>query len=284
MTFLDHISAWPKWVAAVVSVLSIGLVSMGDYLTGEGINFSIFYLFPISLSTWRYGRRVGVFFCVCCVAAWGILDLSSSTTFHGWPIEIWNTCVRFAFFLVICYDAAALNDALQKERRLSRLDGLTWLANNRHFLERLEEEVERSRRYGHPFSLVYLDLDNFKAVNDQFGHAVGDRLLQEVARCLTDGLRHTDLAGRLGGDEFAVLLPETSDVDGKMIMQRIGSALTRVASVNDWPVGFSAGLVYFTSPVADAETAIRAADNLMYNVKQRGKNDVATAVYADPAA
>lgn len=245
-----------------------------DYLTGEHISFSIFYLLPICLAAWCGGRALGMAFSVGCAVLWCVIDINSSLAFNGWFVEIWNAGVRLGFFVIVTASITAIRAALQNERRLSRTDSLTQLSNARSFLECLRLEIERSRRYNHPLSLGYLDLDDFKAVNDNLGHAAGDRLLQTVAEVLAGCLRVTDVAGRMGGDEFAVLLPETEGAEAELIFARIRERLAGAATEGGWPVGFSAGIVTFAAPAQDAEAAMHAADELMYEVKRAGKNNV----------
>ena len=166
--------------------------------------------------------------------------------------------------------------ALAAERRLARVDPLTGLANRRAFYEGAELERKRSLRHSRPLSVAYIDLDNFKQVNDQMGHDVGDELLAQIGSLLQNRLRAEDLTARMGGDEFAILLPENNYESACIAVHKTHRMLTEMAKDNRWPVTFSIGMVTFAPPPGNIEDMLRAADDLMYTVKHNGKNSVAT--------
>jgi diguanylate cyclase (GGDEF)-like protein len=161
--------------------------------------------------------------------------------------------------------------ALDNEKSLSRSDYLTGLANRRAFEESFDMECKRSRRYNRPITLVYMDLDNFKQVNDGQGHQTGDEVLVAVAASLRTNLRATDCVARLGGDEFAILLPETGEEAAQIIMRKLESVLQRLLADKNWPIGFSFGVVTFPVPLDSLEAMLQRADKLMYEAKQGGK-------------
>jgi diguanylate cyclase (GGDEF)-like protein/PAS domain S-box-containing protein len=171
-----------------------------------------------------------------------------------------------------------LEAALEKERGLSRQDPLTGLANRRAFLEASEIEKERSRRYHHCFNIAYIDLDSFKAINDQLGHAIGDEVLIQVAATLRSNLRLTDIVARLGGDEFAVLLTETDPTSAEKVLRKLHELLRATMKAHGWNVDFSIGLASYRCPPESIDTIIRTADGLMYSVKAKGKGNVAVAL------
>lgn len=161
--------------------------------------------------------------------------------------------------------------ALDNEKSLARSDYLTGLANRRAFEELFQMECNRSRRYNRPITLVYLDLDDFKKVNDGRGHQTGDEVLVAVATTLRSSLRSTDCVARIGGDEFAILLPET-DVEGaRIIMKKLDAVLQTLLTLTNWPIGFSFGVVTFPAPLDSLETMLERADKLMYEAKHAGK-------------
>ncbi|MDZ7706719.1 MAG: GGDEF domain-containing protein [Trueperaceae bacterium] len=157
-------------------------------------------------------------------------------------------------------------------RCIAAADNLTGLANRGWFLENLVREVERAQRYVHPLTIGYIDIDDFKAVNDTYGHQAGDRLLQRIARTLQEHVRDVDLAGRLGGDEFMLLLPETGPENARATIERLSEALRSATRDEGYPVTFSVGVLTFASPPDDPSAAIVQADELMYEVKRKGKD------------
>lgn len=175
---------------------------------------------------------------------------------------------------------AELEAALAREKSISRTDPLTGAANRRRFTEHLQDESERSKRYNHPFSIAYLDLDHFKQVNDGLGHAIGDRLLVRVVETLKALSRSSDTVARVGGDEFAVLLPEADSAAARGAVEKFRSTLLAEMRSNDWPVTFSIGVITCITPPHNAQVLIEAADRLMYAVKEGGRDAVRYGEYA----
>ena len=155
---------------------------------------------------------------------------------------------------------------------LSRTDALTGAANTRAFHERAQMEIDRSLRYGHAITIAYLDVDDFKAINDEFGHSKGDEVLLRIAEVTARQIRKTDLLGRLGGDEFAILFPETGPKMVSRIMNRIKDNLSQEMRTKGWPFTFSVGVATFMAPPSSVDEMIKTADNMMYVAKSRGKD------------
>lgn len=163
---------------------------------------------------------------------------------------------------------------LERMRELSITDELTRLYNRRHFHAVLELEMNRTQRYGRPFTLALLDLDGFKEYNDKFGHTNGDAVLRSLGETLRSSLRKTDTGFRYGGDEFAIILPATDAARARRIVDRIRSEWLQAPKADglilESPLGFSAGIAQFPD---DAETAgglIFLADTALYRSKRRG--------------
>ncbi len=156
-------------------------------------------------------------------------------------------------------------------------DGLTGIPNYRYFIDKLEEEVKRGRRYSTPFTLMILDLDNFKEVNDTHGHRHGDFVLKEVARRLQHGLRETDILARYGGDEFALLLTQTDSTGGKNVADQILERLSLPIVANGVKhfIEASIGVVVGDSAqFGSADELIVAADRALYTAKELGGDQV----------
>ncbi len=169
--------------------------------------------------------------------------------------------------------------ALERElRRLATIDPLTGAANRRQFMDRLTAELERARRYGHALSVVMLDIDHFKRINDTHGHAVGDEALRALVATLHGALRDVDLLGRLGGEEFAVVLPETPPVGAVEVAERLRAAVAGIGVpvAVDGILSFTASLGVAGLDAADAgiEDLLARADRALYRAKQDGRDRV----------
>ncbi|MBI3749678.1 MAG: GGDEF domain-containing protein [Chloroflexi bacterium] len=164
-------------------------------------------------------------------------------------------------------------------RKLADRDPLTGFFNHRFFHERLGEEVVRTQRARHPLSVLMLDLDDFKLVNDTFGHLFGDRVLTWTAELIRSTLRGSDIPARYGGDEFAIILPETDAENARSAAERILEAFRDHAFVGEQrgpvPIGLSIGVATFPTDGRYATDLIAAADQALYRVKRDGGHDAA---------
>lgn len=255
----------------ILWVLILGVI---DLLTGYELAFSIFYSFPVLYVGWYTDRARGVFLSFFSALVWETADHLSGHTYSHLLIPVWNTLMRLFTFLIIAYLTGLLKKVLDQEKRLAREDPLTRVANSRYFLETGQKEIARARRHGQPLTVLYMDLDNFKKVNDSGGHKEGDRLLSTLAAAIRNNIRITDLAARLGGDEFGVLLPETDASQARQAVEKLRKALDKAVAGERWPVTVSLGAVTCSRSRCDLETILQAADKLMYEVKRAGKNGV----------
>jgi diguanylate cyclase (GGDEF)-like protein len=259
------------WITT--GLLLIVLVAIIDVLTGPEISFAIFYVIPIVLVTWFTGRTLGAVTSIASAIAWFIADTVSGTTYSHPLIRYWNGSTRLAFFLMTTFFLPLLQ-TLEREKQLARRDYLTGAANRRFFVESLESELVRSQRYARPFTIAFADIDNFKLVNDRFGHAVGDQLLCAVVSRATANLRKSDLVARMGGDEFAFFMPEASPEAARNAMHKLQSALLDEMLQKDWPVTFSIGALTCLAMPATTDELMKRVDDLMYSAKNQGKNQV----------
>jgi len=270
-----------KPVSAIAGFALIVVVGVIDFLIGYEIAFSLFYLIPISLVTWFSGTRLGVAASIASSLAWSIADIASGHVYPSPAIHYWNTGIRISFFFIVLALLSALKTALQREKELSRIDYLTGAVNRRFFLELIQKEIDRSGRYKRFLTVAYIDLDNFKTVNDQFGHSTGDEVLRIVVSAARKQLRSTDVIARLGGDEFALLLPETGQEDAQVVVSKIQHSLLDEMRKNGWSVTFSIGvLTCIVRMPGTSDELIKMADELMYSVKNNGKNSISDLVYA----
>jgi len=162
-------------------------------------------------------------------------------------------------------------------RQLAERDGLTGLFNHRYLLEVLEKEFTRAKRYGRPFSLLMIDLDGFKSINDTCGHLKGDRVLKQVARLIEKTTRSVDIIARYGGDEFVVLLPETPPRQAITIGERIVRDLKRHPFHDEgknYPLSASVGIAAYSPSAATAGALLKEADEALYAAKRNGRSQV----------
>lgn len=259
------------WTAGLALV---GLVGFGDFVTGPYMSFSVFYLIPVGFMAWFGGRAAGYAGSLASALAWFLAQAGDRIMFAHAAVPYWNALVELIFFLSLSTIACALKDALARESELARTDDLTGVANRRLFFELAEMEIRRAGRYGHPFSVAYIDLDKFKEVNDVRGHHEGDRLLRDVGRSIQASIRATDLLARMGGDEFAILMPEAGPEAAVKVYEKVRAGLGERGASAFPGVSVSVGLVTWLVPPASTDDMLRQADHLMYSVKDEGRNGV----------
>jgi diguanylate cyclase (GGDEF)-like protein len=170
----------------------------------------------------------------------------------------------------------------QEVQRLAITDPLTGLYNRHKLTEALETEFERAVRYGRPVSMIMMDLDDLKVVNDTYGHPGGDVVLQKVAVAIRGHIRRLDLPTRYGGDEFLVLLPETSLADAERVAQRISYEVRKIQA-GTLPVTASTGVVEWVAGIRSSQEFLGAADQALYEAKRRGGGAIVLHVPAPPA-
>lgn len=255
-----------------VAVVAVAVLAVIDYLTGPYLSCLVFYLIPVMLVTWFVGRKAGLVLCASSAAVWIIVDTVDSLPGAHPIVPYWNVLVKLAFFIVVTYILSALRESLLREHEMARTDSLTQARNERAFCEAAEAEINRVRRYRHPLTVACIDIDNFKQVNDRFGHSAANILLAKVARTLEESLRATDTVARLGGDEFAMLMPETNYEQAQVAVQRLLDNLREAMEKGGWPVTFSIGVMTCSTPPSSVDEALQLTDRLMYAAKADGKN------------
>lgn len=242
-----------------------------DYVTGFEISFSFFYLLPISITAWYIGLGNSLVITAISILTWLISNWLAGENYSSEWIRFFNFGVRLIVFSLIAYILDALKNSLKTERVIARTDYLTGAFNRREFIDKLGMEIERTKRVRIPISLAVIDLDNFKLVNDELGHSAGDRHLKLVSQTISNNIRKTDLFARLGGDEFGLFLPNVSQQDAKMIVEKIDRAVLKELRGQHSHVTLSMGVITYNTPPASAEEMIHQADLIMYQAKQAGK-------------
>ena len=267
---LGRVSAPILWV---VCLAAVGVLGVLDATSGFELSLSIFYLIPVVTAARGLGRAGGVTMACASTVVWLLSDLFSGHSYSHPFIAVWNAGVRLGFFLVVAELAYRLRFQLLRERDRADRDGLTGLLNGAAFRRSAQDLIDLMARQGRGGAIGFIDLDDFKEVNDSLGHSEGDRLLIAVAGCLREAVRHTDLVGRLGGDEFAVLLADTDEAGASAAFQRLQAGLEQLVRSGAWAVGFSAGLLVFRG-AAQVEDLLRVSDDAMYRAKREGKGRV----------
>ena len=263
-----------KAAALYAALLLVVLLGYLDYLTGFEVSLSFLYLIPIVLATWYINSATGYVVAVLSVLIFILSNWAAGEADSGEIIRYWNGFTRLTVYLLAIWLLQEVKRALAHERLLSQTDHLTGIANHREFYEQVNAELVRANRSGLPISLVFIDLDGFKEINDRYGHRAGDAVLRTVAQTFQSTIRKTDTAARLGGDEFGLLLPITSQAGAQCIMKRLHDAFLKRMDDYQMKVTLSAGVITFASPPASVDEMIHRADALMYKAKAQGKNDI----------
>jgi diguanylate cyclase (GGDEF)-like protein len=276
-TFLIPRNKLPWMITGLLCIFLLGVI---DYLTGYELSLSFFYLLPICAVTWYTADKyLGLSCSIVSSITWLVADYTSGHPYTHPSMYFWNTGIRLGFFIIVTLLLSALRTSLEHQQALARTDYLTGAVNPRHFQELAQREIDRSVRYQHSLSIAYMDLDNFKAINDYFGHNIGDLVLCTVVDEIKKEIREQDTVVRLGGDEFAILFPETDQDAARIAITRVQNHLLENMQKKTWPVTLSIGVITCVKPPKTVDDLIKLADTLMYTVKNHGKNDIVQTIY-----
>jgi diguanylate cyclase (GGDEF)-like protein len=270
LVVLDRLSSQPPAMLWAVTAGSLGLIGALDYFTGAELASSLFYLFPVGVASWCLGTRNGRFVAVLSALTWQGSNLLAGEAFSSPWVAVWNTAIRLGFFLILASLLSEVRLLLEQRTALSRQDALTGVLNKRAFYEAADLELIKLRRYRRPLTIVFLDIDGFKSLNDTQGHLEGDKVLRRVALQMQQQLRGADVIGRMGGDEYAILLPDLDSTAAHKVMARLHGALTAEIGRFEWPVTVSMGVLTCTGDAPGVEEVVDRADRLMYVAKRRG--------------
>ena len=263
-------------VFIVAEVLLIAFVAYRESATYY--SFDVFYCVPIlhaaRLSSIRALRRsdtqipvvIGIFVGI----VWTTGEFLAVYPDYPWSAWFLNTLARSVTFTVI----GRVMAKVWRERESSRKDMLTDLANRLEFTERFAIEQSRSDRSGKPYSLLFIDIDQFKSLNDEQGHHVGDEALKSLSVILTNNSRVGDVVCRFGGDEFALLFPETDDISCAMLANRIIEVAKAEFQNKGWPIALSVGCVTGSGSSQSIEELLQIADGKMYSMKKEARTQL----------
>ena len=271
---LSSLEVLPKsWILAI-AIGTVSILGVIDYFTGSEFSLSLFYLVPITIVAWARNKNTGLAFSVLCATVWLTTNLLAGQIFSNIFVGVWNTMIRFGFYATVTILLAELRNALEEERLLANTDSLTGAMNRRSFNQIAEKKMILAEVNRRPYTMVYIDLDNFKAINDTLGHATGDLVLKTVVDTIQTQIRNTDYLARLGGDEFAILLMDIDQENAKIIVERIQFSLLEKMKTNKWNTTFSIGALTVLSMPESVDQLIRETDTLMYEVKSKGRNAI----------
>jgi len=274
--FFEYLEKKSKGLILCFSLFLVLFLGFLDYATGPDLSVFIFYLIPVFIGAWFIGSVAGIGLSILSALAWAFADRVYADTL----IPYWNLTIEMCFFFIAVFILSALKNSLENEKQMARTDALTGAVNRRYFMDLAEMEINRMRRYGHPFTAVYMDVDNFKSLNDMQGHKAGDDLLRLVVKTIWNDTRLTDIVARLGGDEFMIILPETDFATSLSAINKIRARLDATVTENKLPVTFSFGMVTFHEPPRSVDHLMQLTDNLMYKGKNQGKNMIHHEIFA----
>ena len=274
INFLRKFGRWSATCQAACCAIFIATMVWIDYTTRHGAKVSLFYLLPISWLTWQYGRVVGLGVAAICATSWLVLDLIIGQE-YSLPVYVWNTAIIFGFFGVVVLLLVALKQSLTTAHDLAHTDYLTGAVNLRLFELLLQMEIDRYHRFQQPFILAYLDVDDFKQINDRCGHQAGDQVLKTLVTQAKCCLRLTDTIARIGGDEFCLLLPNTTQAVAESLLLRFLACYYRQLPACVM-TSVSVGVLVCQDLTRDANNFLlrKQADAVLYAVKSNTKNAI----------
>jgi diguanylate cyclase (GGDEF)-like protein len=211
---------------------------------------------------------------------WTLVDVTGRPVRSQPGLIVWNAAVELLFFSGLALLVSFMARQADNLRSLAREDALTGVANRRAFFGALTNAVDLAGRRDGAWTITYVDLDDFKQINDRLGHNTGDEVLRAVAGTLRAATRRVDVVARLGGDEFGVLMPDTDQAQAETAVRKLQALLDTAMAEGGWPLTFSIGATTFLAPPASPDAALAVADARMYEVKHDRKAAVRFGTWA----
>ena len=260
---------------AILIVLSATFfISYIDYITGTRISLSVFYLIPVALALFLSGRTFGILTSILCSVIWLLQEDTEVFKPSDIYFTIWDLSIKIIFFLLFTLLIDTLLKALNRIKMLSFHDPLTKAANRRYFEEFSNNLIKRAFRDIVPLTLIYFDCDNFKELNDTFGHHAGDEALKKISNIVINNIRPDDIFARMGGDEFAMIIYGLSYENANNVIKRITDEINIEMGKNKWSITLSIGAVTYHIFNLTVDEMVKEADSLSYEVKKSGKNNI----------
>jgi diguanylate cyclase (GGDEF)-like protein len=249
------------------------LIMLVNYNTSRYVDLFSLCLVPVIVATWRLGLRIGflVSFLSCLFGFAIDFSLQPEADTH---LLLTTALIHMNVLVFITYVCWTYQKITNNFIKLSLIDSLTCVNNRRAFFIQGEIELERVTRLHQPISVLFMDLDNFKMLNDSKGHDNGDKILLTVATLIKCRVRKIDFFARLGGDEFAIILPFTDGLGALALGRELHTMLHDVFYKKKIPITASIGIATFMKPPHSFKYAIKCADSVMYRIKKCSKNNV----------
>jgi diguanylate cyclase (GGDEF)-like protein len=279
MNFQARASRWKLAVEtwAMIAFISIVLSHTG-LVESPLLNLYLLVIIACAITLGKIMTLLEVALIACCYLYMGYLDYSAGLFA---PETFTMLMAKFSPFLLVAYVtsmlAADIQHAKQRITLLSQTDDLTGLLNMRAFNDILDKEISRVTRHAQPFTVIMVDVDGLKSVNDQYGHLAGSRLIRTIAQSINESIRNTDVLARYGGDEFVVLMTHTSTEHARMAAERIRTAIHNTSfdmKGNHISTTVSIGIASFPESVDTATEVLGKADIALYKSKQSGRDQV----------
>ena len=270
----NHPVQWYEWQRALLVLLCFtSVILLGEVRTATDaeLAFASLALIPVLAIAWVGGLWPGLCMATMAATMWAISDISSGRSFSANWIPWLNAVVRLFTYALVVMLVNRIRTQLMSERALATTDALTGLKNRRSLMAWGISETQRAVRYGNAMTVVFLDLDGFKALNDTCGHDKGDAALKYTASAIRDSTRASDFVARLGGDEFVIVFPQLDCAAAVAASEKVFAKVS--LALNDFPpTGASMGMAWFERAGPSFETMIQCSDALMYSAKSAGRN------------
>lgn len=266
-------TGWRRNAVFSVCVLAIFLLGSIRKATDAELTFASLALLPVLVIAWLGGKWSGLLMAFIAATMWMVADIYSGREFSSTWIPWLNAVVRLLEYCLVVLLVCKVKSQFVKERELATHDALTGLLNRRGFFSQGLLEVTRAKRYPSHFTVIFMDLDNFKTLNDGMGHSIGDAALRATGRAIQAATRTSDLVARIGGDEFAIAMPEIDFDSAHIAAHKLFNAVNCALAAYP-PTRASVGVAWFEESGLPFSDMVKCADELMYTVKAGGKNNI----------
>jgi diguanylate cyclase (GGDEF)-like protein len=278
MLWLSRINQWlqnaPSWFVVMLCMLVVILLGRVDAIIQPHASEDFLYVVAVAVAAWYVGRLAGIGIAAFAAVMWFVFSILDSQVSTSYFLRAWDAFSLLVIYLIVAFSISTLKKRMLQLDGFARLDSLTGLFNRRAFYESVAQEAIRSKRSHSTYTIAYIDVDDFKKVNDTYGHMGGDEVLVAISDVLKKGLRQTDTVARMGGDEFVLLLPDTDGEQARTAINKLFAHLNEVMQLKNLPVTFSIGVITYKNNPCSVDEMVKKADRLMYEIKSDMKNGI----------